>query len=305
MDRCSPSASRSTSGAAAAIVLRAVPARERRDVLARRCGGAGAAPISTSGSGSATGLVAFVAGFRFFGHYWLQVLPPLCLLAGLGAASCRPRLRRRARRRGRGPRRRGLDHRPRQPAATSAPGVVPPLAATSTRTLEPATSSRCGAARPTSTGGRVALPGGALDQYRLRRRQDRRPARRCRRAWPTPPPVRSRPSCARYVRIPRRCSSTPRPATCAATTSTRCPGSPRSSASSTPTTVRVTPRRHDLPVPARGLRTGALTVWPCSHPGAGTQHMRASTMRDGGGDGRTDTRPSRGRGRSRRGHAAR
>jgi len=41
----------------------------------------------------AGGLVAFVAGFRFFGHYWLQVLPPLCLLAGLGAASCRPRLR--------------------------------------------------------------------------------------------------------------------------------------------------------------------------------------------------------------------
>jgi hypothetical protein len=39
------------------------------------------------------GLVAFVAGFRFFGHYWLQVLPPLCLLAGLGAAACRPRLR--------------------------------------------------------------------------------------------------------------------------------------------------------------------------------------------------------------------
>jgi hypothetical protein len=40
------------------------------------------------------GLVAFVAGYRFFGHYWLQVLPPLCLLAGLGAASCRPRRRR-------------------------------------------------------------------------------------------------------------------------------------------------------------------------------------------------------------------
>jgi hypothetical protein len=36
----------------------------------------------------ATGLIAFAAGFRFFGHYWLQVLPPLCVLAGLGAASC-------------------------------------------------------------------------------------------------------------------------------------------------------------------------------------------------------------------------
>jgi hypothetical protein len=42
----------------------------------------------------ATGLVAFAAGWRFFGHYWLQVLPPLCLLAGLGAAACRPAVRR-------------------------------------------------------------------------------------------------------------------------------------------------------------------------------------------------------------------
>jgi hypothetical protein len=41
-----------------------------------------------------TGLVAFSVGFRFFGHYWLQVLPPLCLLAGLGAASCGRGLRR-------------------------------------------------------------------------------------------------------------------------------------------------------------------------------------------------------------------
>jgi hypothetical protein len=28
-----------------------------------------------------TGLVAVVAGFRFFDHYWFQVLPPVCLLA--------------------------------------------------------------------------------------------------------------------------------------------------------------------------------------------------------------------------------
>jgi hypothetical protein len=42
----------------------------------------------------ATGLVAFAAGWRFFGHYWLQVLPPLCFLAGLGAASCRGTVRR-------------------------------------------------------------------------------------------------------------------------------------------------------------------------------------------------------------------
>jgi hypothetical protein len=42
----------------------------------------------------ATGLVAFAAGWRFFAHYWLQVLPPLCFLAGLGAAACRPAMRR-------------------------------------------------------------------------------------------------------------------------------------------------------------------------------------------------------------------
>jgi hypothetical protein len=42
----------------------------------------------------ATGIVAFVAGWRFFGHYWLQVLPPFCFLAGLGAAACRPATRR-------------------------------------------------------------------------------------------------------------------------------------------------------------------------------------------------------------------
>jgi len=41
-----------------------------------------------------TGLVAFVAGWRFFGHYWFQVLPPFCLLAGLCAAACRASVRR-------------------------------------------------------------------------------------------------------------------------------------------------------------------------------------------------------------------
>lgn len=35
------------------------------------------------------GLVAFVAGFRYFGHYWLQVLPPLCLLAAPAVVSWR------------------------------------------------------------------------------------------------------------------------------------------------------------------------------------------------------------------------
>ena len=34
------------------------------------------------------GLIAFVAGFRYFGHYWLQVLPPLCLLAAPAINSC-------------------------------------------------------------------------------------------------------------------------------------------------------------------------------------------------------------------------
>jgi hypothetical protein len=35
----------------------------------------------------ATGLVAVAAGFRYFGHYWLQVLPPLVLLGAPAIAS--------------------------------------------------------------------------------------------------------------------------------------------------------------------------------------------------------------------------
>jgi len=35
------------------------------------------------------GLAAFAAGFRYFGHYWLQVLPPLCLLAAPAIDACR------------------------------------------------------------------------------------------------------------------------------------------------------------------------------------------------------------------------
>jgi len=39
----------------------------------------------------ATGLAATTAGFRFFGHYWMQVVPPLALLAGPAvAAATRP-----------------------------------------------------------------------------------------------------------------------------------------------------------------------------------------------------------------------
>jgi hypothetical protein len=37
----------------------------------------------------ATGLVAIAAGFRFYGHYWMQVLPPLALLAAPVLASLR------------------------------------------------------------------------------------------------------------------------------------------------------------------------------------------------------------------------
>ena len=36
-----------------------------------------------------TGLIAVVAGYRYFGHYWYQVLPPLCLLAAPAITSCR------------------------------------------------------------------------------------------------------------------------------------------------------------------------------------------------------------------------
>jgi 4-amino-4-deoxy-L-arabinose transferase-like glycosyltransferase len=65
----------------AVLVALAVMARPRRDDVDLWCW-------------AAAGLVAVAAGFRFFGHYWLQVLPPLCLLAGPAAA----RLTRRGRR---------------------------------------------------------------------------------------------------------------------------------------------------------------------------------------------------------------
>ena len=41
-----------------------------------------------------TGALSVVAGFRFFGHYWLQVLPPACLLAAPVAATLAPSVRR-------------------------------------------------------------------------------------------------------------------------------------------------------------------------------------------------------------------
>jgi hypothetical protein len=38
-----------------------------------------------------TGLVAVAAGYRFYGHYWLQVVPPLALLAALEIRTRSPR----------------------------------------------------------------------------------------------------------------------------------------------------------------------------------------------------------------------
>ncbi len=39
----------------------------------------------------AAALVGATAGLRFYGHYFLQVLPPLAVLAGIGSASLSPR----------------------------------------------------------------------------------------------------------------------------------------------------------------------------------------------------------------------
>ena len=41
----------------------------------------------------ATSLLAVAAGFRFRLHYYQQALPPLCVLAGIGADAARPRVR--------------------------------------------------------------------------------------------------------------------------------------------------------------------------------------------------------------------
>ncbi|GJM39709.1 MAG: hypothetical protein DHS20C19_30760 [Acidimicrobiales bacterium] len=42
----------------------------------------------------ATGLVAVAAGYRFYGHYWLQVVPPLALLAAIEMRTLAPRRQR-------------------------------------------------------------------------------------------------------------------------------------------------------------------------------------------------------------------
>ncbi|MDW3218008.1 MAG: hypothetical protein R8F63_05280 [Acidimicrobiales bacterium] len=44
----------------------------------------------------ATGLVAVAAGYRFYGHYWLQVVPPLALLAAIEMRTLAPRRQRHA-----------------------------------------------------------------------------------------------------------------------------------------------------------------------------------------------------------------
>ncbi|MGI9577682.1 MAG: hypothetical protein ACR2OH_05760, partial [Microthrixaceae bacterium] len=40
-----------------------------------------------------TGLIAVTAGFRFYGHYWLQIVPPLALLAALELGTRSTRIR--------------------------------------------------------------------------------------------------------------------------------------------------------------------------------------------------------------------
>lgn len=42
-----------------------------------------------------TGLVAVAAGYRFYGHYWLQVVPPLALVAAIEMRTLAPALQRR------------------------------------------------------------------------------------------------------------------------------------------------------------------------------------------------------------------
>ena len=84
---CSTSRSRTRSRVAGAAGRVAVPARALRRLRTR------AAPwVATRDELDLwlwllTGLIAVAAGFRFFGHYWLQVLPPLCLLAAPAAVA--------------------------------------------------------------------------------------------------------------------------------------------------------------------------------------------------------------------------
>jgi hypothetical protein len=180
-----------------------------------------------------TGLVAFAAGFRFFGHYWLQVLPPLCLLAGLGAASCRPGLRR----------------------VLVVVVAVPAVAAWSIALVDPPNIG-AGVVRPvadyvqrhTKPSDLVTVWGNAPDLYW---RSGRAPGGALVNTdfvvgktqgdameplgWPTRRPARSSPSYGPCASTRRSCSSIPLQATFAAMGTTRSPEYPPSTPSSTPT----------------------------------------------------------------------
>jgi hypothetical protein len=98
----------------------------------------------------ASGLVAFVAGWRFFGHYWLQVLPPLCFLAGLGAAMCRPSVRRML------------------VVVVAAPAIAAWILAFSPNSLNPTVTAMAAYADAhTHTGDRVTVWGNAPEVYWL------------------------------------------------------------------------------------------------------------------------------------------
>ncbi|MFF4649964.1 ArnT family glycosyltransferase [Streptomyces sp. NPDC001380] len=79
---------------AAAFLGLAVPLLRRRRALRRAAPGASAPPRRGAAGGSVSDLWVFLAsavvavctGFHFFGHYYLQLMPPLVLL-GVGAAS--------------------------------------------------------------------------------------------------------------------------------------------------------------------------------------------------------------------------
>jgi hypothetical protein len=97
-----------------------------------------------------TGLIAFVAGWRFFGHYWFQVLPPLCLLAGLGADSCRTSVRRML------------------AVAVAAPAVAAWILAFSPHPIDPAVRAMAAYADAhTRSGDRVTVWGDAPEVYWL------------------------------------------------------------------------------------------------------------------------------------------
>ena len=134
----------------------------------------------------ASGLAAWAAGLRFFGHYWLQVVPPLVLLAvpvvatvDRSGAHRGVRRHRRARSRWRG-------------CCCSCPGrsTTDPTRrrwrTTSTLTRRQPIASSCGARIPEVLVAADRLPAGALGAHRLRRRPLRAAATTRRRRCPAP-----------------------------------------------------------------------------------------------------------------------